>query len=617
MPRHGFLKQPYNDRFTIRLTVRGCVVRSIAVRDVDAASTRLLASQRLGVWPVVCSLLALPFVAQAQSVAPGPAVPAVAPSQVTPGGNRLAPIVIPSSRATRLDMAVAPLEAPPGAEHLPVAVRDLEVTGSFPALAQAHAAFQREVVDRALSLAEVYAAAGRLEGAYARAGFVLVRIAIPPQRVEQGGTLHVDVIDGTIEQIDAAGISQHARDRIRAHLAPLIGQPHLRLPEIERRLTLAGATPGLTLRSTLKTGTGPGTTRLVVEAQMDYASFSLAADNSLPASLGSHMVTASATLNNLAGLGEQITLATGQSARLGRLGSPSSPYSMESIALALPLGVTGLSLTASHVQARTLQSVEPAYLNALGHFSRTGASLNAALVAGHDAGLVLSVGEDTVVQAQALPFFGLVLNRDDYTSLRLGLGGWRRFADGSYAAGELRLSRGLGGRTGADVAYSQPGAHNDYTSLSARLSWRANLGGKTNMTLTANGQLSFGEALFVPEKFALSALDGISATVPGQLIADSGLTIRDELVRAITIAGPGGPITIGPYVFSAIGFGWAEQAGGAARGFDVQSLGAGIRGSAAIGRGRASFSLEYDRCLCPAAIGSGRDRLNFALGIGF
>ena len=563
----------------------------------------------------------VPLAAHAQGIPAVSALPQpVAPSQVTPGGNRQRPVEVPRAGAAQVDTMPAPLAVPDGAGRMPVLLTAVEVAGGFPELAAAEAEFRRAVVGRRLTLGDVYAAAGQLEAAYAHAGFVLVRIALPPQRIDERGSLRVDVIDGSIEAIDDAGLAARARAYVRAHLAPLVGRKHVRLEELERRLTLAGNAAGLALHSALRSGTQAGTARLVVAGTTRAAIASVGWDNSLPASLGGGMLTANVSFNNLAGLGEQISLTTGQSGNPARWGKASSPFAMVGGNLGLPLGHNGLSLTASYLRSRTLQAAGQSYLNALGHFEKVGAGLTAAPVARHDRSLLVSLGLDTIAQSQALPFFAVTLNRDDYTTFRLGVQGWRRFADGGYVSGEIRLSQGLLGRaapTGSAIPYSQAGARADYTRLDGMIGWRANLDAHAGYTLSVHGQSSFGAPLFVAEKLALAANDGISGTLPGGLAVDSGVVARQELSRNFAMQGKTAAFGLAPYAFSSAAWGLVEQQAHPTSSFLAMALGAGVRLTGQIGALHPTFGLEYGRCLCAAAQGNDSDRINFSAALGF
>ena len=53
-----------------------------------------------------------------------------------------------------------------------------------------------------VSGAAIFAAARELEAAYAKAGYVLVRVTLPPQKLVSGAVLRLVVIDGMIERIE-------------------------------------------------------------------------------------------------------------------------------------------------------------------------------------------------------------------------------------------------------------------------------------------------------------------------------------------------------------------------------------------------------------------------------
>lgn len=558
---------------------------------------------------------------QAQSAAPaGNSRAPIAPSQVTIGGNRETPAPVPSGAAPTIDEGGTSLAAPEGADRLVVTVQSVLIEGEAPRLDGALAELRARVVGRPVTLAEVYRAAGQLEAAYARAGFVLMRVNVPPQRIESAGSLRLELIDGTIEAVDATGVPAPLRRRVAAHLAPLVGRHFLRLAELERRLTLAGDEAGLTLRSGLTPGEAPGTTRLILAGSLTPVAASLSLDNSLPAALGRTMLMANVTFNNLAGLGEQVTLNAGQQGDLGRFGFRRSPYATAGASVSLPLNAGGLSVTASYLHAHTREAAHPAYLSSAGSFTRYGGALNKVIVANHHARLALSLGADRVVQTRSLPYFGVVLDHDDYASLRLGAQGWRLFADGASLSGEVHFARGLAGRK-APAATGTPGsgsgARTGYSRLDGRLAWRAALDRRTSFTLAARAQTSFGQTLLLSERMALASPDGVSATLPGGLDFDSGMTLRDELARAIPISGRGWELDAAPYLFSAIGLGrpsrsTAQQQGSQA----VQALGGGLRANARLGATRARFAIEYGRCLCPASLGRDESRVNVSLALG-
>jgi hemolysin activation/secretion protein len=148
----------------------------------------------------------------------------------------------------------AGLTPPQNASNLSVAISNVTVEGGFPELEAETAAIAAKIRGRRVTVAEIFAAANAIEQAYAAHGYVLVRIAVPPQQLKSGGQLRLVVIDGFVESLDVKGVPEKQRALVQARLASLIGRRHVTLPEIERRLILASDVPGLVLSSTIARG---------------------------------------------------------------------------------------------------------------------------------------------------------------------------------------------------------------------------------------------------------------------------------------------------------------------------------------------------------------------------
>jgi hypothetical protein len=139
-----------------------------------------------------------------------------------------------------------------------VAISNVTVEGGFPELEAETEAVTAKLRGRRVTVAEIFAAANAIEQAYAARGYVLVRVAVPPQQLKNGGPLRLVVVDGFVESVDVKGVPERQRALVQARLASLIGKRHVTLAEIERRLILASDIPGLVLSSTIARGTAPG-----------------------------------------------------------------------------------------------------------------------------------------------------------------------------------------------------------------------------------------------------------------------------------------------------------------------------------------------------------------------
>jgi hemolysin activation/secretion protein len=132
-----------------------------------------------------------------------------------------------------------PQRAPPGAQNLHVTVARLVVDGGFPELSPQTASIAAAVEGTHVSVADLYTASAALEHAYAKAGYFLVRVVVPQQRLIDGGDFHVTVVDGFFEAVDDDAVPARIRQPVRAIMASLAGRRHLRLDEVQARLTAA------------------------------------------------------------------------------------------------------------------------------------------------------------------------------------------------------------------------------------------------------------------------------------------------------------------------------------------------------------------------------------------
>ena len=122
-------------------------------------------------------------------------------SQITP--RSFAPPIQGNSGGFTLGESPADLATPAGADALFVTLSSVDVSADSPELAQQGSVIRAKLVGQRVSGAQIFAAARELEAAYAKAGYVLVRVILPPQQLIDGAELHLAVIDGYIERIDA------------------------------------------------------------------------------------------------------------------------------------------------------------------------------------------------------------------------------------------------------------------------------------------------------------------------------------------------------------------------------------------------------------------------------
>jgi hemolysin activation/secretion protein len=248
-----------------------------------------------------------------------------APSQLTPPSLRPA---APSNAPTVVLPGPSAIAAPSGNPNLTVFVGDVELEGGFPELLAATEPVLGNLRNRTVSVAQIYAAAAELEQIYAEAGYVLVRVVVPPQNLVDRGRLRLVVVDGFIEAVDVGAIPERVRSVVADRVIGLVGRSHLRLAEIERALLVAGEVPGLKLKSTLTRGGREGGVRLILDGEHRLVSASAGADDRLPSSLSTWQLRGAVALNGALGAGEQIYGTAGIGANLEAATSGRSPLAI-------------------------------------------------------------------------------------------------------------------------------------------------------------------------------------------------------------------------------------------------------------------------------------------------
>jgi hemolysin activation/secretion protein len=518
------------------------------------------------------------------------------PSQVTPPSLR--PSVGPSTDS--LPESQPRVEAiPPASARLDVLIGKVRVQGTFAPLARKTDREIAKIRGRRLTVAEIYAIAAALERLYADAGYTLARVVLPPQKLIDGGTLTLAVVDGFIEAIDVAGVPGRVRGVVKSRVRPLIGRREITQGQIERALVLAGQLPGLKLKSTLVRGTAEGGVRLVLEGEHRLVTGEIGVDNRLAQSLGTWQLRGTIAVNGALGYGEQIY------ARLGRadpqtIAGDESPLQIGGGGAIVPLGANGLTLNPEYTHSNTLTPRQAAIPGSSGKFDRFALRLRQPVVTTRNASLNVDASVDYLEQSVRLPEFDVTLNDDRYGAARIGADYGIVLPGGTGIRFAAVASQGLGGRSNADaiqsgIPLSRMGASPDFSKVtaSARISQPLLLG--MRLDLATYGQTSFGKPLMQSEQFALDGPDAVSAFAAGTLPADQGVTFRGELARPIRVAM--NAATLSPYVFGAAGRGWLMNPTAVEQPvFDAGALGAGLRSSVGIGAWRSlNVDLELAR----------------------
>lgn len=507
------------------------------------------------------------------------------------------------------------LATPAGAENLFVRLSGVIVKGGLPALAAATAELEAKLTGHKVSGAEVFAAARELEAAYAKAGYVLVRVILPPQKLANGERLQLVVVDGFIERIETRDVPERVRNRILRLVKPLTGRRGLTLTEIERRVLLAGDTPGLILRSTLAPGRGEGATVLVIDAKYQAVSATLIFDNMLSKALGRTTLGAGLDVNSVAGLGELVYLRAS-----GHPGDGDNGFferyprnRMLAAGFILPLWIDGLTFNAEYTDARTTPEAV-AGIQTTDVFDRLSLRLRYAWLRGRIANFNSELALDALDEKQSL-FVATVpvpLSQDRLRIVRFVNDGdvltpWGAVISGR-ATGSFGID-GLGARTAAQATpilpLSRQGADSTFNKFDIALGYSQTLLEHLAANLTARAQYSFNAPLLSSEQIGIANTTGLSAFDAGSIAGDQGYVVRGEVSSPWAVPlqnpsfgpiGPGIGVVASPYLFGAYGeVSLQNRTALEMARIHALSYGAGLRlgGGATGSLSNGSLSLEY------------------------
>lgn len=487
----------------------------------------------------------------------------IAPSQVTPPSFQPAPPQRFEPEPT-LSFGGPGATAPAGSDTLSVVVEDVIVDGEFAELEEARQQITAAMLGRKLTVAQIFQAAGEIEAAYAQAGYVFVRITVPPQRISAKGPVRFVLVDGFVEAIDAGALNARVRNVVRARLQDLVGVRRLQAATLERRLLIAGDVAGLRLRSVLTRGEHAGGVKLVLDGDHRLVTGQITSDNRNGVSLGRWQFGTSIAVNSLSGGGEQVFASLASDSNLHKVVTRDPRLRIFGAGVMLPIGVDGLTATPEYSHSRTHARATSGALDSIGEFERWTLRFAAPLLRSRAQNLNVSVAAERLKQVAESTLFRRDTSRDEYAVLRGSLDWSTSTSVGGGVSTSLTATRGLGGRDRDDarrsaIPLSRQGADPEFTKagFSAQIVQPLPLGG-LRATVAVAGQTSFNAPLLRSEQLALDGSTLVSGVAAGALSVDRGIAARAELSRPLTLQTRGGAANLTPYIFTAFGAGFLE-----------------------------------------------------------
>lgn len=237
-----------------------------------------------------------------QDVQPPPPTPVPTPKPPQP----LPPLedLLPPSQPTP-----TPSEPIPGKLPETIIIKRFEVIGSTVFSPEELAKVLTPFTNRPISLTEVYQARTAITELYIKKGYISSGAYLPPQTMESG-VVRIQVVEGTLEDIQVTGTRRLRRNYISSRLARATSAP-LNRERLLEALQLLQLNPLIqNLSAELTAGTRPGASILQLKIQ-EAQTFSsqIVLDNRRSPSVGSFRRRLQVNEANLLGFGDGLSLA--------------------------------------------------------------------------------------------------------------------------------------------------------------------------------------------------------------------------------------------------------------------------------------------------------------------
>lgn len=381
------------------------------------------------------------------------------------------------------------------------------------------------------TLADMQAAAQRLQDAYRAAGYGAVVVVLPEQNL-QDGVLRLQVVEGKLNQINITGHNRYSRDNILHSLPALqVGQTPSLL-ELERQLRMANDNPGKRAHVVFQPGFKQGTVdTLVTVNERELHPWLFTLDNTGNSGTGHARASLLYLQPNVAD--EDIVWG------LRAMTSPSHPDRVASLgsSLRVPLYLQNMIFEATFLASNS-QSENLTPAGEL-RFSGAGTSLGGRAIwllpslVEHKSQLALGVDAREYRSKCSLGAWGAagcgVTANNRLLALPLTLS-YSVYKPGSSYFGADWVHNLPWGKAGSQTDYtnSRPGADPNYQLLRLNAQWLARPGEHWQLEWRANAQLT-ADALVAAEQFGLGGAHSVRGYAERELSGDSGIGTTLEL----------------------------------------------------------------------------------------
>lgn len=425
------------------------------------------------------------------------------------------------------------------------------------------------LLQKEVTLADVYRVAETLTAKYRNDGYILSQVFVPAQTIE-GGVVRLQAVEGYIANVRVEGSTASTRDRLKKYGDKIRATRPLTMAALERYVLLANDLPGVVAQAVLAPSTVAGASDLILRLSRRRELSDLNSDNRGSTAQGPTRVLGDFNRDSLLGVGSRTEMrgVTTFTPELSYVAAAHDQF----------VGAEGgkVGLAASYVYSRPQElSIVP--LNLLTR------STTATVSYGHP-----------LVRRRSYNLYGrAVLSAFDSTTKVFGVNDTIDHVRALQLAVTYDFADGLHGLNVVDVAFTQGlnalGASHNGEQLLSRASGRVDfrkgalyvqrlqmLAPNWSVLVSGSGQYAFTD-LLTSEMFSFGGELFGRGYDPSALLNDHGASAKVDL-RYIHRWGATRPLTLMPYAFGDAGRVWVRTGlPGLSSWASAASAGAGVR----------------------------------------
>ena len=425
------------------------------------------------------------------------------------------------------------------------------------------------LLNQETALSEMYQIAFALTARYRNDGYILSRVIIPVQSIEDG-VVHLKAIEGYVSRVTVEGATADRRRLVEGYAEKIKQSRPLKNAVLERYMLLMNDLPGAFARTTIRPSQSePGASEMLVQFTQQRVQGGAAWDNRGGESLGPNRISGDLSFNSIFCLQESTTLRAvssgndklkyGYAAHEIRIGPDGGKLTLSADAVeSTPKELYFIPLNyETSSQTGTIMYSYPFIRSRAENLSVRGG------LYGHDGKTKIFDVEDTKDHIRAFKL-GATYDRAD---------SWRgvNLVDVEFSQG----IKGLGSSKNGDPMLSRADGRVDFTKVTMYAARLQALTGRFSLLTAINGQYAFNN-LLISEQFGFGGEQFGRGYDPSELVGDHGLAGKLEL--RFTDVLPFSPsITYSFYTFYDVGVVYYRSYGDAARSESGASAGIGLR----------------------------------------